>query len=302
MIRATRWLLAIGMFAAGATGVVLNATSRDANQLLAPLFYSLPLPVAGALLLGSALFLRARFLRRIAALAGIVTLGWWFYQSYGWAYPAKAKWKAITWNMGRPKHPFAPLVALVRAERPDVMVTIESGDIPPAVIAFYQSSLPGYHVVVQSKGITCLVRGRISQSMVRGLVNGSDVAYFRAEVDGERLNVFGADLGAFPLMPRRPQLDMLAETTRGERHTLVMGDFNTPLESVQLRRMHESFTESREGPHRGFLETWVYNLPLLSLDQIWCSRDLKPVFTSRRVGFASDHDPLVFSFGPVPGN
>ena len=96
------------------------------------------------------------------------------------------------------------LIALVRAERPDVMITIESGAIPPAAVAFYQSSLPGYHMVVESKGITCLVRGKISQSSVRGLVNGSDVAYFRVEVGGERFHVFGADLGAFPLMPRRP--------------------------------------------------------------------------------------------------
>jgi endonuclease/exonuclease/phosphatase (EEP) superfamily protein YafD len=294
-----RWILAATMFIAGALGAVLHFSVCDSNQLCAPLFYALPMPVAGALLLLAAVFCRTRLWRRLAAIAGVLTLGWWFYQSYGWDYPTKAKWKAITWNLGRPKHPFEPLIALVRAERPDIVITIESGRISPAAVASYQSSLPGYHMVVVTKGIACLVRGKISQSSVRGLVNGSDVAHFLVEVGGESFHVFGADLGAFPLMPRRPQIDMLAEWASGNHHTLVMGDFNTPLESVHLRRMRESFTESRDGPYRGFRETWFYNLPLLSLDHIWCSRDLLPVFTSRRLGLASDHEPLVLSFDAV---
>jgi hypothetical protein len=259
----------------------------------------LPLPVAGGALLGAGLLFRMRFLRRVVGFAGIAILGWWFWQSYGWAYPVKAKWKAATWNIGRPAHPFAPLVAFVRAERPDVMILIESGAIGPAAAEFYERELPGYRVTVEAEGITCLTRGKVLQSGVRTLVPGSDVASFRVRVGDELWNVFGADLAAFPFKPREPQIRLLAAAARGRRRTLVMGDFNTPLESTQLESMRENFLEAREGPHRGFRETWFYNLPLLSLDQIWCSRDFRPRFASRRLTFASNHAPLVFSFGPA---
>lgn len=292
----------MALLAGGIAGATLNLTVRDSHQLLAPVFYALPLPVAGSLLLAAAVLFPARFLRRLAAIAGVATLGWWFFHSYGWAFPAKSKWKAATWNIARPKHPFASLIEFVRAERPDAMVLVESGHITPDMTKFYEDALPGYQMVVAPGGLSCLVRGRITQSRIHGLANNSMAASFRAEIGGARVNIFAADLGSFPLSPRAPQIDALARLTRGERHTLVMGDFNTPLESVHLRAMRASFVEAREGPSHGFRETWLYNVPLLSLDQIWCSRDLRPVFSSRRVGFASDHSPLVMSFDPVPGD
>jgi endonuclease/exonuclease/phosphatase (EEP) superfamily protein YafD len=122
------------------------------------------------------------------------------------------------------------------------------------------------------------------------------VAHFRVKVGGQMLNIFAADLGAPPFLPRGPQIDMLAGLTSEQPRTLVMGDFNTPLESVHLASMRAHFTEAMDGPHRGFRETWFYNLPMLSLDHVWLSSDLEPVFTSRRLTLASDHDPVVVNF------
>ena len=89
---------------------------------------------------------------------------------------------------------------------------------------------------------------------------------------------------------------MLAEKTHGLPRTVVMGDFNTPLESVHLEPMRAHFEEVMDGPHRGFRETWFFTLPLLSLDHIWLSRDLEPVFATRRLTLASDHAPVIATF------
>ncbi len=48
-VAAIRWILATTMFAAGALGVALHLSVCDFNQLCAPFFYMLPMPVAGAL-------------------------------------------------------------------------------------------------------------------------------------------------------------------------------------------------------------------------------------------------------------
>ncbi len=298
MVRALRRLLGILAIAAGFAGLLLQLTVRDSSPEAALGFYALPLPVTGGLLVLGALLSRRRRWRKFLLVAGGLVLSGWVVRSYGWAYPVTAQWKAMTWNLGRPQHPFPPLIALVKAEQPDVAVLIESGAIPPGAIPFYERSLPGYRLVVEGKGLACLVRGEPVDTSLHGLANGSDVARFRVRLSGKTWDIYAADLTASLLLPRAPQIVQLAQLARGEGRTLVMGDFNTPLESVHLAPMRASFTEARQGPFRGFRETWFYNLPLLSLDQVWCSRDLQPVFAARRLGFASDHAPVIATFDP----
>lgn len=299
MIRAIRWLAGGAALLAGLAGVVLQATVRDSLPSTAIFFYMLPLPLSAALLLLVALLARGRRWRKLLAMAGVLAIGIWLWRDYGWAYPERAEWKAVTWNIGRPRHPFQPLIALVRAEKPDIVALVESGLVPPEAVSFYEKSLPGYRMAVQPGGLSCLVRGRVLDASSQGLANGSDVAHFRVAIPGERLDVFVADLCADPLAPRQPQIDQLARAARGRRRTLVAGDFNTPLESVKLGAMRASFTEARQGPYRGFRETWPFSLPLLSLDQVWASWDLKPVFATRRLGLASDHAPVIAAFDPA---
>ncbi len=282
----------------GLGGVAVHLTVSDTESLFAPVFYALPLPVAGGLLALAALLARRRMSRRVIGLAAVLVLGAWFFKSYGWDYPASGKWKVITWNLGRPRHPFPPLIALVKAERPDVIALVESGEIPAAQARAYEGALPGYHMFAGAKELACLTRGQILDASVTGLVNGSDEAHIRVKLGAERLNVFVADLTASPFLPRQPQIDLLAAMARGHARTIVMGDFNTPLESVCLAVMRTSFSEVMDGPHRGFRETWFFGLPLLSLDQVWLSRDLEPKFATRRLTFASDHAPVIATISP----
>jgi len=277
-------------------GLILSVAVRDSHALAAPVFYALPLPVTGGFLALAAWMAHGKWRRRILACLAVGVLGFWFVRSYGWAWPAQAQWKAITWNLGRPKHPFQPLVALVRAEQPDVMTLVESDGLGPAEAQGYERLLPGYRVIPGPAGLTCIVRGEIFDGSTIPLGDGGGMVNFRLRIRGERVDVFAVDIDAEPRIPRRRQLESLAKFTQGRTHTLVMGDFNTPVESVWLAGLRVGYQSALEGRHRGFRETWFYDLPLLSLDQIWMSRDFQPVFASRRLTLASDHAPVVATF------
>ena len=294
--RGIRWIAAKLALLAGLAGLILDLTVRDSHPRLAPFFYALPLPVSGGFLLIAAMLAGGRRRRRVIGCVALLALGWWFFTSYGWAWPHSGKWKAITWNMGHPKHPFQPFVALVRAERPDVMVLVESGRIGPAEAAAYERMLPGYRMVAAPNELSCLVRGEIRGASALALCDGGDMVHFRVKLGGRELNVFATDIEAEPFIPRKRQLDLLATMTRDRAHTIVMGDFNTPMESADLDGMRADFANAMDGPHRGFRETWFYCLPLLSLDQVWLSPDLEPLFVARRLTFASDHVPVVVTF------
>jgi endonuclease/exonuclease/phosphatase family metal-dependent hydrolase len=70
---------------------------------------------------------------------------------------------------------------------------------------------------------------------------------------------------------------------------IIVGDFNTPPESVWFREWRtRGFTLANDGPRRGFRETWAYGLPLLTLDHIWLASGWKVLRCDhRRLG--SDH-------------
>jgi endonuclease/exonuclease/phosphatase (EEP) superfamily protein YafD len=300
MFGAALWLAAGFAIVIAAAGIALQLSLRDDSPLLAPFYYALPWPMAGALLVFAAL-VGTRAQRLPCLVAGGAALGWWFFQSFGWASPETGKWKAITWNLGRPRHPFAPLVKLVRAERPDLVTLVETGSLDARDAMAYERLLPGYHLMPLGGGLACLARGHVIAGNLIHLSNGSDTARMRVRLGGEWMNVFIVDIDASPWLSRRKALRELLTLSAAQPRTLVLGDFNTPLGSAHLDDFRARLHSAMGGRHRGFRETWPFNLPLLSLDQIWLSRDLAPVFTSRRTTFASDHAPVVATFSPAAG-
>ena len=59
-----------------------------------------------------------------------------------------------------------------------------------------------------------------------------------------------------------------------------------------LKQLKKDFNQAFYKKGNGFRETWFYNLPLLSLDHIWVSKDLKILKTEKIHTLKSDHNML----------
>lgn len=290
-----RRLLVLAFLGFAAAGLAVHFTVRDSLDRLAPLFYALPLPVTGALWLAGAILARGR-LRRLALLAGAATLGGWFFTSYGFAKPRKGAWKFATWNLQNAKHPSAPLLNLVRTEWPDFIGLIECGTWTPDLTRTYEQALPGYRVVPLGESRAGLMRGPVASVARQTLDGRSRVVTVRMHLRGEWFRIIVVDLDSGIFRSRRAALDWITATAGNSPRTVILGDLNTPLASAHLDGLRRNFQAATEGPHAGFRETWPYGVPLLSLDQIWLSRDLQPRFARRISTLASDHTPVVASF------
>jgi endonuclease/exonuclease/phosphatase family metal-dependent hydrolase len=75
---------------------------------------------------------------------------------------------------------------------------------------------------------------------------------------------------------------------------LVLGDFNTPGDSVWFVGLRRNYSEVLETAGSGLLATWPFPVPLLGLDHIWVSSGLVPRCAGKRSGWRSDH-ALVWS-------
>jgi endonuclease/exonuclease/phosphatase (EEP) superfamily protein YafD len=123
---------------------------------------------------------------------------------------------------------------------------------------------------------------------------GSPYALYEARVKNQTLRVLQVDIDARPVHPRRQPLAALGEMvkTLSDKPLIVMGDFNTPYDSVHLEPLKKMLQHAWLAAGSGCVETWPAFLPVLSLDQVWSGNGLRPVRCRHGITFRTDHRPV----------
>lgn len=262
-----------------ATGLLLQFGLKDRLPGPALLFYALPKPCLLTLAVCLALWPGPTRRHRLGALAVAVGLG------LAWLSPALRNpgtpaatpraddLRLLVWNIARPSGPHAGLIELVRARQPHVVAVIEPGRLQPDGLRAYEQALPGYRADWMPRGLLWLSRVP-SRYRERGKLEGIG-AYARFEVNGPwpTFPVVVADVFAHLLHSRRGQLQEVLAQAQDRSDALLVGDLNTPLESVFLESWRDRYHNVFDTAGTGLPETWPLGLPLLSLDQIWAGPD-----------------------------
>jgi hypothetical protein len=106
------------------------------------------------------------------------------------------------------------------------------------------------------------------------------------------LNFYVVDVSAGVFKPRKKAMDFVNSNILKKDRTIVLGDFNTPYESVHFSSLKDAFIHVFTDKGNGFKETWFWNIPLLSLDHIWVYKDFKITHVEKINTFKSDHAML----------
>ncbi len=106
------------------------------------------------------------------------------------------------------------------------------------------------------------------------------------------INFYAIDVASSMNVFRKNQIAFVQECVESEKKTILLGDFNTPLESKFLENIKNNFRHVLDEKGNGFRETWFWNIPLLSLDHIWVSKDLNILNAEKIVTFKSDHSMI----------
>lgn len=289
----------IGLWGLLVFGILLQLWLKDRHLLWTLFFYAMPKPCLALLAAGLAYFSRRRG-RIVAGLACLVITAWWLAASYHSGpeiQPSSAAAKAtdevtmLYWNLARPVGLDAEMVALVKAWQPDIAAFVEPGKNVETLLTEYEKQLPGYRAAWMPRGILWLTRVP-SRYRDRGKLDGIG-AYARFDVDGlgPTFPVVVADV--HPGYPRKAQLQEVLTHSLERRDAILVGDFNTPLESVFFENYRARFQNAQEVAGTGFKETWPIGLPLLSLDHFWIGPDWQVLQTQKIWDLAgSDHAAL----------
>lgn len=280
------------------TGMLLHLTARDGHKWMATLFYAMPLPLMmlGWLIAAGWHFRQRRLMVLCLALA-FVTGFWWKAVSCkseketltSTTQPAGARLKVLYWNMAYHRLPSEDLDQLIAKHQPDIVglgeVGLRSGDPNPLV----RNLPPGYTAVRPEHGTAFIVRGATQVKRVKKLKGRSKFVELDATVDGRVWHLVLVDGDADPLLSREELLETVLKTSTLPG-TLVMGDFNTPLESVWFDRWSAAgLHHASEGARHGFRETWPRHWPVLTIDHLWCTQETQPMLFERVKLPSSDH-------------
>jgi len=248
-------------------------------------YYTFPLPVIIIIILIASIFIGKKF-RRYNIILAIILLVVWLGRSFKIHIPDKITdndLEIVFWNASRDNN-FE--MALKESESfPDVMVLAEGKETN---LKQLKDKFPEYHFYKSREDLYLFSKSPINIISEESSQFKTTVIHF--ETNG--INFYAVDVTGSTDVPKSWEFSFLEKWIQPENNMIVLGDFNVPYESKFLNILKTNFQHAFNKKGNGFRETWFWNIPLLSLDHIWVSKDLKILKTQKINTFKSDHSML----------
>lgn len=267
------------------TLLIIHFVVKEYNFLSALLYYMFPLPVLIAIILFLSFFLDKTF-KKIYFLIAAILLFIWLGRSFKINLSETIKpndLEVVFWNASR-KRGFLDAFEQNKGV-PDVLVIAEG---LKNNLEALKRDYPDYHFYVFKKEIAIFSKTPISG--IEKIIGSYGTTIIKFKVN--TINFFAVDVSGSIDVPRKWSLDFINTHLENKKNKIILGDFNTPVESKFFKDIKTHFNHAFNQKGNGFRETWCWNIPLLSLDHIWVSKDLKIVKTQKLGTFKSDHSML----------
>src|SRR4030095_11710411 len=175
-----------------------------------------------------------------------------------------------TWNLGYGRAGWDSIVEAIRGERADIIGLVEAQVRGPNPVRFWRPRFPEYEVQALGRGLVLMVRGEVLSIRREEFGVRSRLAVAEVKIRGRLLRVVLVDLEADWLSPRGPLIERArrAAMTPDGQPALILGDFNTPGDSVWFQGLRRDYVEAFEQAGGGMRGTWPFFLPLTALDQL----------------------------------
>ncbi len=290
-----------------AIGLILRFTIRDQYHPWAIVYYVTPIPSLPIwLVLSNLLWGRNRhpisprssnFLRRLNLIAILVFGVWAFYSEIveKAKTPRSADVRIVYWNTANASWGVNRLAAqLVKWDAP-VIGLIEANSYYPSTLKEWQIQLPEYTVVPAHFGGLIAVKGTVKKQISHNLLPSSHCEQFDLVIGDSEFTLLLVDISAQLSLSRKQPLQELATLAEklNDRPLMIIGDFNTPDDSVHLRPLHNHCRNIFRENGTGYAATWPMPVPVLALDQVWVNPHVNASKCEHLWSIYSDHRPTI---------
>ncbi|MDO5979128.1 endonuclease/exonuclease/phosphatase family protein [Flavivirga spongiicola] len=264
--------------------MVLHFFIKDRTYDASLLFYLFPLPIIILIILILSLFLGKK--RKYNLILAALLLVTWIGRSFRISFPSDIRetdMEIVFWNASRDND--FELAFSEHESIPDIMILTESNEKK-----FEGLRLKYPHFYFYETNSEIEIFSKIPLSIIKEETSKfhSTVVSFKAE----DINFFVVDVSGSMDVPREWELEFVNSIIKETNKTVVLGDFNVPYESMHLEHIKSNFDHAFSEKGNGFRETWFWNIPLLSLDHIWVSKDLEILKAAKISTLKSDHSMI----------
>ncbi|KAA5827556.1 endonuclease/exonuclease/phosphatase family protein [Algibacter amylolyticus] len=262
--------------------LAIHFVVKESSHQSSLLYYMLPLPIIIFTVLILSVFLSKRYRRYNLILTGLLLIIW-LSRSFKINIPEDAQesdLEVVLWNASRENN-FKE--AFIENENiPDVFVLVEARRMN---IKRLQIDFPEYHFYFSGEEISIF-----SKTPIEGIeVNQNKFRTIIVSFKVKDIRFYAVDGVGSLDVPRAWGLDFIDAQIEEKERAVLLGDFNVPFESKFFSAIKSNFNHAFNEKGNGFRETWFWNMPLLSLDHIWVSKDLQVIATKKINTFKSDH-------------
>lgn len=296
-----RYWRALYLFSGAITlaGLLIRATVADRWLFCSTIFYATPLPLLAC---GGAIAVlctnRLKWFGQMSfwCVLLVVTLAVWGLSDWK-RHPQRSTEDSISvlfWNVAR-RSDTKPAAEYITRINADVVALVEAGPANADRRKYWQENCPGYDVSMLGGGLMLLTKGTSGQATAGELARASIYRLIRCQVKGQEVTCAIVDLKSDPFYSRGPILAGLDAVLKPyhDENLIVLGDFNTPVDSVHYAPLRAQLTEVFETVGTGYAPTWPAPVPVLWLDQVWVNERIEPLGCVRLPPVNSDHHPVL---------
>jgi vancomycin resistance protein VanJ len=291
------------LIALSCLALIGRLTIRDRIPGISTIYYATPLPIlaVGLAVAGLIAFLVRRPRWAAGSAAGAVVLLAVFLGSSHRSLAASkdGELRGVLWNVSHGMKGWDRISNGFASRHPDLIAVIEGGTrIGEGRESMFPSVIPDGDARWFKRGMGLAVRGgRILDWKDQSLAGFGRAVFVRTEIRGRPLEVVLVDIDANPFRSRAAAFAALTQSLEEGRGgpRLVVGDFNTPWESVHFDRFRATMHHAFDRAGSGFAPTWPLPLPVLELDHVW-GREVNFTSCAHEDLGASDHRAVAFDF------
>lgn len=266
--------------------LLIHFVSKENTYFFSLLYYTFPLPLIIIVVVIFSFF-QIKKIRTYNLILALVLLVIWFNRSFKINDSEVVKENDIEvmfWNATHKrefKHVFDKVEKL-----PDIIVLVEyhAEELPETKLNY-----PDYYFYWHDESeIGIFSKEDIEVKEI--FISEDETVVINFVTNG--INFYAIDVASSMNVYRKNQLKFVTKSIKTSQGTILLGDFNTPLESIFLKDIKMNFNQVLTEKGNGFRETWFWNIPLLSLDHIWVSKDLEIINAEKISTFKSDHSMI----------
>ncbi|MEZ4803652.1 MAG: endonuclease/exonuclease/phosphatase family protein [Gelidibacter sp.] len=271
---------------------------KDRYYTFSILYYACPLPliILFGLLVTLLFFSKKRIFYILIVL--LVGMNCYFFLHYFGAAAEEDKIATssiLFWNVAENKPlPTDIITEKIDQYHPEIIALVEA--LPSQEdLNVLKKACPDYQFQKLYGTMLVGIKGSIDNVEFKAKTSVYKFNFIKATINGKLFKIMIADVNAVPFFNKKFPLDFIHDFSQKHKVDVLLGDFNTPYESVFFENFKQDYYSFH--PYSiGMTSTWPTKFPVIEIDQIWIGNKFQPIKMDKFCYKLSDHKMLLAKY------